>query len=334
MEARIAVWRRFIVVPATLLALIPAAAAADGCKLSQIASLTLTTASDGEPQIPVKINGRAVNLGLDLNDPFSFLTSGAAAQLKLAQGESHDAPEIVFRDRAEKRGIFKGDVSVVTVPEMEIGPLIVRGQGIYSASGVSFANGISGGLGLDVLGRYDVELDLAKNRLNLFDRDHCPGQVVYWTHQPVGIVAIEPMPGGTNHYNFDLDGKTIGAFVTPENSQTLLAFFTAREEFALTHASKGVMAAGTNETLGALYRYPFKSLDASGLSIANPAVYLFGDENNDMVCDSRAHERGINHGYRCRGDAALKIGLHELRALHLFFDFSEKKLYVTAANAS
>jgi hypothetical protein len=333
MDARVAPCTGFAVLAAALLALLPAAAAADGCRLSQVASLALTDATDGTPQIPVKIGGSAVNLVLDLNDPFSFLTSAAAAQLKLAPADSHAAPEVVFRDRAEKRGIFKGDVSVVTVPRMEIGPLIVRGQGIYSASGVSFANGISGGVGLDILGRYDVELDLAKNRLNIFDPDHCPGQVVYWTHQPVGIVDIEPMPGGTVHYNFDLDGKTIGAFVTPENPQTLLAFFTAREEFALTHASKGVVAAGTNETLGALYRYPFKALDANGLSIANPAVYLFGDENNDMVCDSKSHERGINHGYRCRGDAALKIGLHELRALHLFFDFSEKKLYVTAANA-
>jgi hypothetical protein len=92
--------------------------------------------------------------------------------------------------------------------------------------------------------------------------------------------------------------------------------------------------AGTSATAGALYRYPFKSLDANGLGLANPAVYLSGDENNDMVCDSKAHERGINHGYRCRGDAGLKIGLHELRALHLFFDFSEKKLYVSAANAN
>jgi hypothetical protein len=334
MDVRVVVWGRFIVLSATLLALIPAMAAADTCKLSQVASLVLTTGSDGEPQVPVKINGNAVNLRLDLKNPFSFLTSGAAAQLKLAQTDTNGAPQIVFRDRAEKRGIFKGDVSVVTVPEMEIGPMIVRGLGLYSASGLSFANGVSGGIGLDILSHYDVELDLARNRLNVFDPNHCRGQVVYWTHQPVGIVDIEPMPGGTFHYNFDLDGKTIGAFVTPENTQTLLAFFTAREEFALTHASKGVAAAGTNETLGALYRYPFKSLDANGLSIANPAVYLFGDESNDMVCDSKAHERGINHGYRCRGDAALKIGLHELRALHLFFDFSEKKLYVTAANAS
>jgi hypothetical protein len=334
MDCCITISMRLAPLAAALLVLLPAAASADGCKLSQVASLALATAADGEPVLPVKIDGTPVNLRLDLNEPFSFLTSGAAAQLKLAPADAKNAPEIVFRERAEKRGIFTGDVSVVTVPEMAAGPLTVRNQGVYSASGVTFANGISGGLGLDILGHYDIELDLAKNRLNLFDPDHCPGQVVYWTHQPVGIVDIEAMPGGTFHYSFSLDGKEIGAFITPENPQTLLAFPTAHEEFALTHESKGVVPAGTSATAGALYRYPFKSLDANGLGLANPAVYLSGDENNDMVCDSKAHERGINHGYRCRGDAGLKIGLHELRALHLFFDFSEKKLYVSAANAN
>jgi hypothetical protein len=325
---------KFAVLSAALSVLFPAPAFADSCKLVQVASLVLTTATDGEPEIPVKIDGSPFHLRLDLNEPFSFLTSAAAAQLKLASATSGGAPEVVFRERAEKRGIFTGDVSVVTVPEMDIGPVVVRGQGVYSASGASFTNGMSGGLGLDILGRYDVELDLAKNRLNLFDPGHCPGQVVYWTHQPVGIVDIEVMPGGTYHYNFNLDGKEIGAFMTPENPHTLFAFFTAREEFKLTRAAAGITPTDTSPTLGALFRYPFKVLDANGLSIANPAVYLAGDENNDMVCDSKPHERGINHGYRCRGDAALKIGLHELRALHFFFDFSEKKLYITAANAS
>jgi hypothetical protein len=84
-----------------------------------------------------------------------------------------------------------------------------------------------------------------------------------------------------------------------------------------------------------LYRYPFKSVDANGLAITYPEVYLFGDEYWDEGCDSEFHSRTWgNNGYSCRGDAALKIGLHELRALHLFFDFREKKLYVTAANAN
>jgi len=143
---------------------------------------------------------------------------------------------------------------------------------------------------------------------------------------------MQSMPGSTYHYAFNLDGKCIGAFLTTDNNETLLAFPVAREDFSLTHASKDVVAAGKDDSHGALFRYPFKSLDADGLAISNPDVFLFGNEYYDKVCDSQ-FPWGLEK-YTCRGDAALKIGLHELRALHLFFDFSEKKLYVTAAGAS
>src|ERR1700729_4150354 len=99
MDARIAICTSLAVISAALLALFPSTASADGCKLTQVASLALTTATEGEPQVPVTIDGSPVNLRLDLNEPFSFLTSAAAAQLKLAPAGSGNAPEIVFRER-------------------------------------------------------------------------------------------------------------------------------------------------------------------------------------------------------------------------------------------
>jgi hypothetical protein len=325
----------FVVAVAALLLLLSGAAGAQTCKLSQIASVTLAAGPDGAPLVPVKISGTSLNLKLDLNDPFSFLTSEVSAQLKLPQTEApyRQAPVFYPETVQTKDLVFKGKAVMVTVPEMDIGPLTARNVQLASASGRT-ANGIAGGIGLNLLANYDVELDLAKNQLNFFDPNHCPGQVVYWTHDPVGVVDMQPMPGGTYHYAFNLDGKTIGAFLATDSPQTLLAFPVAREDFNLTRTSKDIVAAGRDDRYGPLFRYPFKSLDADGLAISNPGVYLFGDEYNDKVCDSQFHSRTWdNNGYTCRGDAALKIGLHELRALHLFLDFSEKKLYVTAAGA-
>jgi hypothetical protein len=318
------------------LCLHPAMAATQECKLSQVASIQLANAPDGTPLVPVKINGNLVNLKLDLNDPFSFLASDASAQLKLAQTDSPymQAPNFLLETVQTKDLVFKGKALVVTVPEMEIGALTARNIQLFSASGLT-TNGEAGGIGLNILANYDIELDLAKSRLNFFDPNHCPGQVVYWTHEPVGVVDMQPMPGGTYHYAFNLDGKRIGAFLSADRKETLLAFPVAREDFNLTHTSKDVTPAGTDEQYGSLYRYPFKALDANGLAISSPEVYIFGDEYYDKVCDSEFHSRTWdNNGYTCRGDAALKIGLHELRALHLFFDFREKKLYATAAGAN
>jgi hypothetical protein len=336
MHDQIAVRAGCAAVSAALLLLFPVAAGAEGCKLSEIASIGLTAGADGVPLVPVKINDNPVNLKLDLNDPFSFLSSGVSAQLKLVQTDVRYSPmPILVEGEQTSTLVFNGKVLAVSVPEMEIGPLTARDVRLYSASGPPSADSIAGGIGLNILANYDVELDLAKNRLNFFDPNHCPGQVVYWTHAPVGVVDMEPMPGGTYHYAFNLDGKRIGAFLTTDSTETLLAFPVAREDFNLTRTSKDVTLARKDDRRGLLYRYPFKSLDANGLAIGNPGVYLFGDEYSDKVCDSEYHSRALdNNGYTCRGGAALKIGLHEIRALHLFFDFSEKKLYVTAADAN
>lgn len=321
---------------AAVLLLCPAAAGAQGCKLSEVASIDLTATADGVLLVPAKIADTSLKLKLDLNDPFSFLASEVSTQLKLAPVEvRYGSTPVVLEGSQTKDLVFNGKVLAVTAPDLEIGPLVAKDVRLYSASGFPSSNGIAGGIGLNVLANYDIELDLAKNQLNFFDPNHCPGQVVYWTHAPVEVVDMQSMPGGTYHYAFNLDGKQIGAFLTTDNKRTLLAFPVAREDFGLARSSKDVASAGEDEQLGLLYRYPFKSLDADGLAIGNPQVYLFGDEYQDKVCDSQFHSRTWdNIGYTCRGDAALKIGLNELRAFHLFFDFSEKKLFVTAAGAN
>jgi hypothetical protein len=44
-------------------------------------------------------------------------------------------------------------------------------------------------LGLDILTMFDVELDLAHHKINLFAKDHCPGKVIYWTKN-AGVASV------------------------------------------------------------------------------------------------------------------------------------------------
>ncbi len=37
---------------------------------------------------------------------------------------------------------------------------------------------------------YDVDFDFAVGKFNLFSKDHCDGQVVYWTRSPVAVVPF------------------------------------------------------------------------------------------------------------------------------------------------
>jgi hypothetical protein len=314
----------------------PSSARGDQCRLTEIASIDLAATPDGVPLVPVKLNGIDEKLWLDFEDPFSYLASDLGPELV---SEQTDVPfpdnDVVPNGSQLKYIVFKGRFRATTVPSIQIGTITGKNVLMYSGPDRKSMNGVAGAIGLSLLGNYDVELDLSKNKLNLFDQNHCPGQVVYGTHTPVGVVAMLPMPGGTYQYEFKLDGTTLGAFITADQMETLFAFPVAREDLGLTRTSSDVTYARQDEWGHKLYRYPFQSLDADGLTISKPEVYLTGDEYFGKICDSRLHARTVdNESYRCIGDADLKIGVHELRALHLFFAFSEKKLYVTAAGAN
>src|SRR5262249_4167334 len=60
-----------------------------------------------------------------------------------------------------------------------------------------------GTLAIDLMSRYDIELDFAAHKLNYISPDHCPGRVIYW---PVAAVGVAPI---TLH-NLGLDAQRNG----------------------------------------------------------------------------------------------------------------------------
>jgi hypothetical protein len=332
--------RMFRAVAAVALAgslLLPVRGQAEECRLTEVASIELAATPNGVPLVPVKLNGVDEQLRLDLEHPYSYLASDIGTEIGVPKTDvASPLGDFVPNGTPLRDIVFAGHIQARVVPTVQIGSLLGKNILMYSGPDRKSMNGTAGAIGLNFLSNYDVELDLSKNKLNLFDKNHCPGKVIYWTQNAaIGMIEIKPIVGGTNQYTFSLDGHPLGAFITADQMDTELAFPIAREEFNLTDKSNGVVLAKKDEWGYALYRFPFKILDADGLAISDPQIYLSGDPFMDKICDSRLHSRTLdNQPYNCRGDADLQIGVHELRALHLFFAFSEKKLYLTAASAN
>lgn len=306
-------------------------AKAQDCKLTQIASIEMSFASSGVPLVPITINGIPEKVWLDLEDPFSYLAADTAKSLGLEE-ELLPFPGGSTGADFTRWGVSHNEkLRAVTVHSLGLGSVIGKDVRLYLGEDSKNLAGVAGAVGLDVFGHYDVEVDFAKNKLNLFQPSPgCQGEVVYWTRLPAAAVDMQPMPGGTWHYAFALDGRPVTTSVYLDKPESLFSFLVAGEKFGIRKDSNEVAFSHKNGFGLELYSYPFKSLDASGLSIANPAVFLHGNANWwNAVCDSEEH-----NGYRCRGDAALRVGVHELRALHLYFAFGQKKLYLTAANAN
>ena len=145
---------------------------AEDCQLKQAPSLDTTTSNDGWVLAPVEIENSRRLFAVDLSQEYSVLTESMARAMQLKfvvqeWGGTYKFPnDMKFEAGATiKFDDASGRSSFVIFP----GPI---GNDLH----------IAGFLALDVLEQFDVELDLAHHKINLFTKNHCPNKVVYWTH--------------------------------------------------------------------------------------------------------------------------------------------------------
>ncbi len=313
-----------------LLAATAGAAQADTCKLTQVASLDLTIGPDGGALVPVIIQGTTQYFELGLSVQHSGITQKLADDLKLTAQPLPSKVRVGYMGQkvtstvavtAFKLGAATGSTEAFVMPRFDLHPM---------AAGV---------LGLDVLRTFDLELDLSAKKLNLFAKDHCPDQVVYWTHTSSAALGMTVATLGNFTVPMQLDGKDIRVGFDSMTPYSTMRMNAAADIFNITEVSPGVVPADAAlpPGFGAVRRYPFKSLAGDGIAIGDPEIYLFGDYSpRHHICDGEQHfaDLAASMAYRCfGGEAQIELGLDTMRHLHMFFDFSESTLYFTAADA-
>lgn len=286
--------------------------AAQDCTLKRAASLDLVDSADGYILAPVAVSGTTRYLYLNLASPLSVIFSTFADAMKL---ERKGLGNISWEVQAAQAAVL---------PSLEIGAsggtnVQVILKPISAPPGDSRAIGI---LALDLLSGFDIELNLADGKLNLFSQAHCPGKVVYWANEFTTV----PLSYALNkdlHLEMELDGKSIDVLLNPSASRSQIPMQTAYYMFGLNPASPGMESV---KTAGQpLYKYPFKSLSAGGVTIKNPNIYVFGDRH-DRVCSTRSIP------IQCYGEG-LMLTKAELKQLHLYLALTEGVAYVTSASA-
>ncbi len=303
--------------------LIATPAAAKDCTLKQLASLDITRSGDALA-IPVKIAGTERTMLVNLAVPDTVVTRSVADELKLA---------LVPLGSAVKAGIAGDRIEGwVVLPEIQIGLSLGRNVGVLLIAGSQLKPGIAGVLGTGALSNFDTDFDFRNAKLNLFAKDHCKGDVVYWAD---AFTSLHYRLGYLKQTYFDasLDGVAVRVSLTTYGAHTFMDFPAATRLFGITEGSPGVTvlsrdAAGTPT----LYRYAFKQLSLGGTAVNNPAIDIYPAP--DTPCKGGA-PRVIRNGhvFECRGPVDLYLGLNVLQQLHLYFAADERTLYVTAADA-
>lgn len=309
------------------------AADAPDCKLVKQVSLAVEEPSAGIITVPVVLDGKPFRFAVDLTAISTLVGTGTAAALQLDTRHGVGGFVVTGNELSQ----------IASVPSFALGGVtIVDSKMFVAPDGMMHDPGVAGILGLDILERFDVELDLAHKTLNLFSPDHCKGQVVYWTGAAV-MLPIDMQHLGWFEVPMTLDGAPVTAVLRTNAAPTSMAFAATHRLFDLARTSSGMAvvpdaADGEDVANFTSYRYPFKVLVADGLAIGNPAIRIDDLGDVEHFCDNHVTRYAGMYGVwwgptYCNGHADLYVGLDELRKLRLFIDFSEKTLYLTGADA-
>ena len=306
-----------------LLTVLTTFAAADECALKELASLDVSVDGNGI-SIPARLEGTDGYFYVNPDTQSSELAQAAVDRLKLRQLPVNTRR--VFTLAYGKMIVKYVDASILLGGRFDFKyPVQVTSPPWQSDSK------FLGLIGRDILSQFEVELDLARAKMNLFASDHCPKQVIYWTRTaPVAIVPLGAIhfPGelkglGLFQIPMKLDGKDVTGELT----------FTQKDEVSSLSAIKlfGIDASGPSLV--------FKQLSIGDISILNPK---FDVERMDPKtgCDVGGFEafnataRSAMQVTSCSGGADVKLGIPTLKKLRIFMSFKEKTLYATAADAN
>jgi hypothetical protein len=286
-----------------------AAHAADCKPLTRVASLDVTDSAAGLMLVSVGINGTPVKMIVGAGSPTTTIDTPTVKALQLPTSR---IVEGIFTDWNGAMAQYSA-----TVHELRIGSVLANHVQVLVAPGSLSTDGSIGGrLGADVLKKFDVELDFAHHKLNLFRPDHCPG-VIYWPATAIAVVPMHVTRMGQIELSLTLDGKTIDdAVLETAANWTFLTGTAATLLFGLNPHSPDMAPSPSNLRARDVYIHTFKSLTLDGITIGNVPIAIF--ETN--VYDAGAPE--------------LTLGLKELQRLHIYLAYGEGRMYATPADAA
>lgn len=200
---------------ALMLAALAAGPAQAACILRQRAEVPLRV-RDGFPFIPATIGGTPVTLLLDTGAQGMLLTPDAASALRLptvpglgtrllGTGGSRVAPNVILRGLA---------VGGAAVPDSIVPVAILPGVPQLDPP-------LAGLLGAPLLAAYDVDLDVPRGRMALYDAKDC-GAIPPPMPLPLNVLRLEMTPEGEALVPVEINGQGFLALLDTGSRATML----------------------------------------------------------------------------------------------------------------
>jgi predicted aspartyl protease len=298
---------------ALVVALLPACslrAQAPTAWTAPVAESTLQRSPEGLLAVPVHLRGA----------PYSFLLDTGASSNTVAPSVARELG-LASRGHAQSVGAggSMGDGSLVELPPMDFGGVMLPPMGAAVEDIASAAGAPSGILGRDFLLLHDTEVDLAHGRLRLFpagssrsraDLDGSFARVAF--SEAVGLVRVNVRIDG---------GEPIPAIVDLGASSSIANLEAARRSGftppPTAAGQAGPAAVGADGRVIAVVPHTFTNLAVGDLSIASPSIVV-----GDLPVFGAL---GLGSG------PAMLLGLDMLERRVVVLDYANRELVISRA---
>jgi hypothetical protein len=170
--------------------------------------------------------------------------------------------------------------------------------------------------------KYDIDLNFAARRFNMFASDHCAGEVLYWRAPGVAKLPFR-LRNGQITVRVTVDGREMDAVIDTGYPRSELQFDDADSFFYLTPSSPGVMREGN------ALAYNFGVLSFGTVALFHPHVVLTHSGPLRGANSGPVTGTLLRNSARSTNQPALTIGTDLLKLLHLYIAFNEHMIYVT-----
>ena len=274
--------------------------------------------------VPVNINGVSALMILNTGSGISMIDAAAVADLHLQRRQLPSGVPLFSSDKRVNEIAHADDFTIGRTHYRGVDFPVLPLKIPSSSEGLP----IVGGLGMDILGSIDLDLDFIHGKIGLFSQDHCPGQEVYWASR-YDAVPIHRSALGDFYFPMELNGKKIQATLSTDNPVTTLGTDVYKKLYGFDEHAEGIETE-TDATGHVLAQYRAMALTTNGLKIMNARILLIEPHGPcKVITPALAPDHAAT--YDCLGSVPLKLGMNVIRKLHLYLAMKEKMLHFTAA---
>src|SRR6185437_6753047 len=142
------------------------------CQLSKVANLPVTVTSQNEFLVAGKIAGQPVQFRVDTGSYLTIMDFPVRKRFGVSVVDN-DQREMSVGGRVH---FLKG-----TIPGFALGDFPAANIELSVAAHQFLSDDVVGMIGNDMLGKFDVEYDLAAQKIVWFNHNSCPGEPIYWS---------------------------------------------------------------------------------------------------------------------------------------------------------